>query len=126
MEEIESLIREAIAENMKGMEARFAEGEAALNARERQLAERELRGEAKTLLQQRGLPEVFAAHIDVTSREQMTAGVEAVEQAFRGAVEERVALQLRGQAPKAAAPVPEPVSEESLTDAEYYRRRLGR
>ena len=78
--------------------------EAALDERERMIAERELRAMA----------------LPYESEERCLAGLDALEQAFRRAVQEGVDERLRGRAPSLGAAK----SAESMSDAEYYM--LGR
>mgnify|MGYP004671384999 FL=1 len=94
--------------------------EAALDERERIIAERELRAMALEQLSQRGLPRELAEALPYESEERCLAGLDALEQAFRRAVQEGVDERLRGRAPSLGAAK----SAESMSDAEYYM--LGR
>ena len=94
--------------------------EAALDERERQIAERELRAMALEQLSERGLPKELAEALPYESEERCLAGLDALEQAFRRAVQEGVDERLRGRAPKMGAAK----SVENMSDAEYYM--LGR
>ena len=90
--------------------------EAALDERERMIAERELRAMALEQLSQRGLPRELAEALPYESEERCLAGLDALEQAFRRAVQEGVDERLRGRAPSLGAAK----SAESMSDAEYY------
>ena len=84
------------------------------------IVERELRAMALEQLSQRGLPRELAEALPYESEERCLAGLDALEQAFRRAVQEGVDERLRGRAPSLGAAK----SAESMSDAEYYM--LGR
>ena len=94
--------------------------ESALDAREKELAVRELRAEALELLAARGLPKALADAVGYDSREGMLASVDAVERAFRQAVQEAVEERLRGASPAAGASA-QSLDDALLDDASYYR-----
>ena len=94
--------------------------ESALDAREKELAVRELRAEALELLAARGLPKALADAIGYESRGAMLSAVDAIERAFRQAVQEAVEERLRGASPAAGASA-QGLDEALLDDASYYR-----
>ena len=121
--------REAQA-RLEGMSAEeraaygLAQREAELAERERQLAERELRAVALEKLAERGLPGELADALPYGSEEACMTGLDAVEEAFRRAVQTAVDERLRGKAP--AADVRRAMNAEALTDSEYYSLGAGR
>ena len=92
--------------------------EAALNERERQLVERELRAMALEKLAERGLPRELADALPYTDEARCLAGLDSVERAFRAAVQAGVDERLRGGTPCAATG--RRADADSLSDAEYY------
>ena len=94
--------------------------ESALDAREKELAVRELRAEALELLAARGLPKALADAIGYESRAAMLSAVDAIERAFRQAVQEAVEERLRGASPAAGASA-QSLDDALLDDASYYR-----
>ena len=99
--------------------------ELALNERERALDRRELRAEALETLARRGLPGELADALDYADAERVSASLEAVEAAFRGAVQRGVEARLRGaETPPQGAR--DRVDLSQLTDYEYYRTVMRR
>ena len=126
--EIERRVREEVQRARAEWEAEQAQADAERervagmsdDERERMIAERELRAMALEQLSQRGLPRELAEALPYESEERCLAGLDALEQAFRRAVQEGVDERLRGRAPSLGAAK----SAESMSDAEYYM--LGR
>ncbi len=96
-----------------------ARRESDLTEREKNLARRELRADALEELEKRGLPKALADAVGYDSREGMLASVDAVERAFRQAVQAAVEERLRGVSPAAGASAQGDGSE--LDDESYYR-----
>lgn len=101
-------------------EGDLAARELALEEKERQLARRELRARAQELLAARGLPQALADAIGYDSPEGLTAAVNALEQAFRQAVQEAVKARLTGESPAAGASA-QGLEDDELDDETYYR-----
>lgn len=95
--------------------------EAALDEREKLLVERELRAMALEQLAERNLPRELADALPYDSEERCLKGLDALEQAFRRAVQEGVDERLRGKAPKLGGVHND---AEGMSDAEYYRLNL--
>lgn len=98
------------------MEAREQE----LLKREREIARREMRMNARSLLRERELPEALLEALNYEDEERLQQSLDSTERAFRAAVERGVMDRMRGEAPKRDAPHKE---KEELSDEEYYRRR---
>ena len=102
-------------------EHEFAQRQSQLDARERAILGRELRADAARMLQERGLPEELIGAVDVLSAERVQQSMDAVERAFRSAVQRGVEARMRGGAP--AAGRREAATQES--DEDYYRARYA-
>ena len=88
-----------------------------LDTREDELRRRELNAMARELLSQRGLPATLSDCLVFADEEAVRQGVDALEEAFRAAVQQGVEERLLSQdAPKSASV--KPLSE--MTDEEYY------
>ncbi len=96
-----------------------ARRESDLAEREKNLARRELRADALEEPEKRGLPKALADAVGYDSRAGMLASVDAVEKAFRQAVQTAVEERLRGVSPAAGASAQGDGSE--LDDESYYR-----
>lgn len=96
----------------------LAQRSAQLDAREQAILGRELRAEAARLLQSRSLPAGLVEIVNCASAEGMQASVNALEQAFRAAVQQGVEARLCGSAP---AGVRGQVQESDRSDEDYYR-----
>jgi len=94
--------------------------ESELAAREKALLARELRAQAVELLAERGLPRQLADAIGYESESAMRAAVDAIERAFRQAVQAAVEERLRGESPAAGASA-QSAEDALLDDADYYR-----
>lgn len=79
-----------------------------LEQRERALRQRELRAEAATLLQARGLPGELVDCVPLGDEGELEQSVSRVEQAFRQSVEGALATRLRGAPPKSGEGAPAP------------------
>ena len=66
-----------------------------MNAREAEIMRRELRAEALSTLEQRGLPIGLADVLTYEGAEECSASIEAVEKAFRAAVQQGVDTRLK-------------------------------
>lgn len=93
--------------------------EAAIAEREKRLMERELRAAALERLAERGLPRELADALPYDSEERCMNGLDALEQAFRRAVQDAVDQRLRGRAPSMGGAVR--MDADALSDDEYYR-----
>lgn len=96
----------------------FAQRENELMLRERQLAQRELRSSVEAALRERQLPAELAAALHYESAEQIQDGIEALDNAFRNAVQNGVEMRMRGNIPQIARKA-SPSGE--VSDDEYYR-----
>lgn len=101
----------------------LARRESELDERERRIAERELRALAMEKLAERGLPRELAEAVPYTDRSRCLAGIDAVERAFRRAVQQGVDERLCGDAPSAGHPAPE---SDALPDEAYYRMQYAK
>lgn len=95
---------------------RFADREAELNVREAQIHQRELRAGILQQLHMRGLPEELQAAISFDSEEGAQQSLDAVEQAFRSAVQQGIEQRMRGETPGMAR-MP---SRADVSDKDYY------
>jgi len=73
--------------------------DAALAEREKSITKRELTATAKETLVEKGLPTSLASVLDYTDAEKCSASIEAVETAFKEAVEKAVEDKLKGGKP---------------------------
>ena len=105
-----------LEEKIAAEETEQAARDAALTTREDALARRELIALARDELQRRALPASLAEQLPFTSQEALCSGLDALEDAFRAAVQQGVEERLLSAAPK-AAPVKAP---SEMTDEEYY------
>ncbi len=126
--EIDRRVREALeralSEHALPPESGSDSREAALDERERKIAERETRASAQEQLAERGLPRELAGALPCGDAAALEGALDALEGAFRSAVQAEVDKRLRGRMPSGAGAVrPDP---DSLTDAEYYRLSAGR
>lgn len=97
--------------------------ERALEAREQALARREARADALELLAEKGLPAALADAVRCDTREDARVSVEALDAAFREAVQEAVEARLKGVAPIAGASAQD--EGANLDDQSYYRMVMG-
>ena len=100
--------------------------EAALAEREKRVTERELRAMALEKLAERGLPKELADALPYTDEAKCLAGIEAVEKAFRLAVQTAVEQRLKGEIPTVGVQPSVQPDEASLSDEEYYRLTAAR
>lgn len=126
--EIDRRVREALervlSEHALPPESGGDSREAALDERERKIAERETRAAAQEQLAERGLPRELAGALPCGDAAALEGALDALEAAFRSAVQAEVDKRLRGRMPSGAGVGrPDP---DSLTDAEYYRLSAGR
>ena len=98
-------------------EERLSERESALNARESAVRISEIRAAAREGFVKRGLPAEFAAIFAFNDENDIEGGINAVETAFRSAVQTEILTRLGGQVPSADIPH-KPESE--MSDEEYY------
>ncbi len=88
----------------------------ALDTRESDLRRRELTARAHDLLKDRGLPTALSAVLAFSDENALSAGIDALDKAFRAAVQSGVEERLLTAAPKAASLM----NPSDLTDEEYY------
>ena len=88
----------------------------ALDTRESDLRRRELTARAYDLLKDRGLPTALSTVLSFSDESALAAGVDALEKAFRAAVQAGVEERLLTAAPKAASLM----NPSDLPDEEYY------
>ena len=88
----------------------------ALDTRESELRRRELNARAHELLKDRGLPTALSTVLSFSNESALNAGIDALEKAFRAAVQSGVEERLLTAAPKA----PTHVAPSDLSDEEYY------
>lgn len=94
--------------------------EEALAERERRLMERELRAMAVEKLAERGLPSLLADALPYADEAVCLAAMDAVEQAFRAAVQTAVEERLRGELPTVGAV--RAIDMQQMSDEDYYRQ----
>ena len=125
--ELEGSVREALNEALRvaGMapEERASyeaqSREQALMAREQALLRREARADVLEQLAAKGLPATLADAVRCDAPEEARASVEALDSAFRQAVQEAVEARLKGGAPVAGASAQD--GGDELDDESYYR-----
>lgn len=88
----------------------------ALEAQEAALRQRELIAKARQELQQRQLPISLAEALPFANETALESGLNALEEAFRAAVQQGVEARLLDGAPKKTVVKP----AEEMSDAEYY------
>ena len=87
-----------------------------IEEKEQALARRELAAHARALLRERELPEALADCLAFSDEDTVQTGVDALEEAFRAAVQQGVEARLTADAPKTGALTP----LNQLSDEEYY------
>jgi hypothetical protein len=90
----------------------------ALSQREAEITKRELKAEAKSQLSDKGLPVELADALPLNDAESTSQAIEAIETAFRKAVEKGVNERLKGQPPKVSQ-AEKAMSEKDKLIAEY-------
>ena len=88
----------------------------ALDTREEQLRRREVTARAREALAERGLPPALADCLSFPDEEALRQGVDALEAAFRAAVQQAVDERLLADPPRSAAPA----ALSDLSDEDYY------
>ena len=88
----------------------------ALDTRESDLRRRELNARAHDLLKDHGLPTALSTVLSFSDESALSAGIDALEKAFRAAVQAKVEERLLTSAPKAPSHVP----PSEMSDEEYY------
>ena len=88
----------------------------ALDTRESDLRRRELNARAHDLLKERGLPTALSTVLSFSDESALAVGIDALEKAFRAAVQAGVEERLLTAAPKAASLM----NPSDLPDEEYY------
>ena len=119
--EIDRRVREALE---RALSEHALPPESGGDSREAALDERETRASAQEQLAERGLPRELAGALPCGDAAALEGALDALEGAFRSAVQAEVDKRLRGRMP-AGAGVGRP-DPDSLTDAEYYRLSAGR
>ena len=94
------------------------EKEKELEAREKELTQRENRAQALEMLHSRGLPAALLDALCFESMEKCLESLNKVEAAFRGAVQAGVTARMTGAAP---ALENHPAEWNAVSDEEYYR-----
>lgn len=93
--------------------------EEALNKREEALKKRELRALAAGIFAEKGLPAALLDAVDDRGESECRASIEALERAYRAAVQEGVEQRLKGETPvRGEKRIPD---LDNMTDADYYR-----
>lgn len=87
-----------------------------IEEKERELARREWAAKARALLRERGLPEALADCLSFSDEAAVQPGIDALEEAFRQAVQAGVEERLTADVPKTGALTP----LNQLSDEEYY------
>lgn len=110
--------------------------EADLARREAELNRRELKAEAASVLTQKGLPLELLGSINLDSAEESKKSIEAVEAAFRAAVQAGVDERLKGKEPPKTSTTTLPTETKNMTyseraelyarDKEAYERMFGK
>lgn len=97
------------------------EREELLLKREREVARREMKLNARRLLQERELPEALMEALNYEDEERLSQSVDAAERAFRTAVERGVLERMRGEAPVRDARERDP---GEMSDEDYYKTTI--
>ena len=100
------------------LDERFAEREAALDGREAEIRRRELRAGAMQALTQRGMPTELEAVLRYDSEEAVGQSLDALEHAFRCAVQQGIEQRMRGNVPTKT-----PMPAADVSDEDYYGAR---
>lgn len=87
-----------------------------LDTREADLNRREMAARAREALEDKGLPAALADCLSLSDDDALRTAVDALEEAFRAAVQQAVEKRLLADAPKSSAPV----SLSDLSDEDYY------
>ena len=97
--------------------------QAELDKREQEIAKRELMAEAKSILNERGLPVDLAGVIDLTDADTVKASIEAIGKQWEQAVQKGIADKLKGTQPLTKAPQnSNGITKEVLTKMRYQER----
>ena len=97
--------------------------QAELDKREQEIARRELMAEAKSILNERGLPVDLAGVIDLTDADTVKASIEAIGKQWEQAVQKGIADKLKGTQPLTKAPQNlNGITKEALTKMKYQAR----
>ena len=122
-EETRRAVDEALRRSAMSPEERAAweaqDREQSLAQREQALTRREARADALELLAQKGLPAALADAVRCDSPADARQSVEALEAAFREAVQAAVEERLKGKSPAAGASAQD--AGDELDDESYYR-----
>lgn len=94
--------------------------EKALQEREKQLMQKELKNKAVEKLQEKGLPKELADALPYESEVECLNAMDKLEQIFRKAVQQSVDEKLKGKVP--ASGIGLTTDTESLSDQDYYQR----
>ena len=97
--------------------------QAELDKREQEIAKRELMAEAKSILNERGLPVDLAGVIDLTDADTVKASIEAIGKQWEQAVQKGIADKLKGTQPLTKAPqVSNSITKAELVKMKYQER----
>ena len=97
--------------------------ELALDVREKELLNREIRVLARETLAAKGLSPEMGALIDYSNREACLKSIDTAEALIKGEVSRQVDLRLAGRG--ISLPGAVNVSEDEMTDREYYLTRMN-
>lgn len=108
-EDLDAIIAKKIARERDRMKRLFEEEKTVseMDERERNIALREMKADAKDALDERGLPRTLADVLDYTDKETMTASLEKIVEAFNISVQMGVKNVIRGVTPKVSAAPPD-------------------
>lgn len=96
--------------------------EAEMTKREQEISRRELKAQAKETLAEKGLPSALIDTLNFTDADSCSASIDAVEKAFRAAVQTGVEDRMKGHTPKGSNTGTKP-DYDKMTDAEYYAQK---
>ena len=128
--EVDEIINKKFAKWKKEQEAEQSEAKKlkSMNADEKtkynqEIAKRELMAEAKSILNERGLPVDLAGVIDLTDADTVKASIEAIGKQWEQAVQKGIAEKLKGTQPLTKAPQnSNGITKEALTKMKYQER----
>lgn len=92
--DVDRIIAKKIAAERRRVSKMF---DAELEERERNIATRELKADARDMLADKGLPAALLSSLNYTSREALEKSMEDVGQAFNDAVQEAIKTRLRNE-----------------------------
>ncbi len=105
-----------LTEQMEAHSLSLEKRRESMEEKEQDLTRREMAARARSLLRERELPEELADCMSFSDEAAVEKAVDALEEAFRAAVQQGVEERLLTAAPKAGAVTP----LDQLSDEEYY------